>query len=90
MTLAYVNSDALSVMPYSTNSLQRKTMAIIRNVTVDLGPRDVVIGGKVIATVANVTVEVEESTEEELAALKKEPVLLLVKPLIFREEDKSP
>jgi hypothetical protein len=64
-------------------------MAMIRNVTVDLGPRDVVIGGKVVATVANIHVDVEEATEEELAALKKEPVILLVKPLIFTK-DKEP
>ena len=56
-------------------------MTIVRNVTAELGPRDVVINGKVIAKVDNITVDVEESTEEELAELKAAPVILLVNPL---------
>jgi len=56
-------------------------MIILRNITLHLGPREVVIGGKVIATADNITVDVEEATGEELAALKAEPVILLVKPL---------
>ena len=63
-------------------------MSMIRNVTVDLGPRDLVIGGKVVATVDNVHVYIGEATEEELAALKAEPVILLVNPLperIYKE-----
>ncbi|KPJ52069.1 MAG: hypothetical protein AMJ37_03585 [Dehalococcoidia bacterium DG_18] len=63
-------------------------MTMIKDVTVELGPREVVLYGKVIATVDNITVEVEEATEEELAALKAAPVILLVKPLpekIYKE-----
>lgn len=90
MTLAYVNTNAPSVMPYFTNSLQRKTMDMIRNVTVDLGTRDVVIGGKVVATGDDVHVVVEEATEEELAALKATPVILLVKPLPSTRKEGTP
>lgn len=81
MTLNYVNLSAPSVMPYSTNSHQSLPRTMIKNFTVHLGPREVVIGGRVIAIVGDITVHVDEATEEELAALKKEPVILLVKPL---------
>lgn len=56
-------------------------MTMIKDVTIELGPRDVVIKGKVVAAGIDITVDVAESTEEELAKLKEEPVILLVKPL---------
>ena len=56
-------------------------MSMTKDVTVHLGPRDVVIRGRVIASVGDITVHVEESIEEEMAALKAEAVILLVKPL---------
>jgi len=56
-------------------------MTVIRDVKVDLSPREVVIDGKILGTVDNISVDIEEATEEELAALKDNPVILLVKPL---------
>jgi len=56
-------------------------MAMIKNTTVDLGPREVWIGGKIIAWAESIEVDVVEATEEELASLKATPVILLVKPL---------
>lgn len=64
-------------------------MSTLRNVTVHLGPRDVVIKGKVIATVGDITVHVEESTEEEMAMLKETPVILLVNPLPSTGEEQA-
>jgi len=61
-------------------------MAMIRNVAAKLGPREVVIGGKVLTKVDDIIVWVEESTEEELAALKETPVILLLKPLPSTKE----
>lgn len=58
-------------------------MSTVRNITIDLGPREVMIDGKVIATVDNIKVEVAEAPEEELDMLKKRAVILLVKPLDF-------
>lgn len=52
-----------------------------RKTIIQLGPRDVVIHGKVAAKVDNITVDVEEATEEELAELESTAVILLVKPL---------
>lgn len=63
---------------------------MIRNVTVDLGPREVVIWGRVVGTVDDITVEVEEATEEELADLKSTPIMLLVKPLNFTVKEAKP
>jgi len=56
-------------------------MTVLRNFTVTLGPHEVVLHGRVVAKVDNITVDVEEATEEELAALKSAPVILLVNPL---------
>lgn len=64
-------------------------MTILRNVTVELGPREVVIGGKVLATADSITVDVVEATEEELEALKSAPVILLVKPLPSTKEKEA-
>jgi hypothetical protein len=61
-------------------------MSIIRDVTIDLGPREVVIDGKILGTAENISVDVAEATEEELAALKDNPVILLVKPLKIESE----
>jgi hypothetical protein len=60
---------------------------MIRNQSISLGPRDVVLGGKVVSTVEDVKVFVEEATEEEIKNLQAEPVILLVKPLVFRKEE---
>lgn len=54
-------------------------MAMIKDITVDLGPYDLVRGGKVIGTVDNVTTEITEATEEELEELRSDPVLLLIR-----------
>jgi len=56
-------------------------MAMIKNVTVELGPYDLIQGGQVIGIVDNVTMEITEATEEELEELRSNPVLLLIKPL---------
>jgi hypothetical protein len=61
-------------------------MSIIRDVTIDLGPREVVIDGKILGTAENISVDVAEATDEELAALKDNPVILLVKPLKIESE----
>jgi hypothetical protein len=56
-------------------------MIILRNLTVWLGPRNVAVNGKVIGKLDNIRVDIEEATAEELAELKRAPVILLVKPL---------
>ena len=51
------------------------------------GPRDLVIGGQVVAKVDNIPVEVGEGALEDLAALHKEPVILLIKPAPAQVEE---
>lgn len=63
---------------------------MIKDVTITLGPREVVLYGRVVAKVDNITVNVEEATEEELAELKSAPVILLVKPLDFAVKEVKP
>lgn len=48
------------------------------------GPRDLVVNGQVIAKLDNIPVEVGEGALEDLAALRQEPVILLVKPALAK------
>jgi len=50
-------------------------MSIIRDATVDLGPREVILNAKIIAKVDNITLDVGKATEENVAALKTTPVI---------------
>lgn len=54
-------------------------MTMIKNVTVNLGPYDLMVDGKFIGTVDNVTIEVAEATEDEVERMRSNPVLLLMR-----------
>ena len=52
----------------------------VTNIVVNLGPRIIMAGGEVLGTSDNISIEVAESTEEELEKLKNADVIELVKP----------
>ena len=53
----------------------------VTNVVVDLGPRIIMVGREVLGTADNISIEVAESTEEELEKLKSAYEIRLVKML---------
>jgi len=53
----------------------------VTNVMVDLGPRLILAGKEVLGTSDNISIEVAESTEEELEKLKSAYEIRLVKML---------
>ena len=53
----------------------------VTNVTVELGPRMIVAGSEVLGTADNISLEVAESTKEELENLKSAHEIRLVKML---------
>ena len=53
----------------------------VTNVEVDLGSRIIMAGGEVLGTADNISIEVAESTEEELEKLKSAYEIRLVKML---------
>jgi len=53
----------------------------VTNVVVDLGPRMIMVGREVLGTADNISIEVAESTEEELEKLKSAYEIQLVKML---------
>ncbi|MBA7521257.1 hypothetical protein ES705_13362 [subsurface metagenome] len=53
----------------------------VTNVVVDLGPRIVMAGNEVLGTADNISIEVAESTTEELEKLKSAYEIRLVKML---------
>lgn len=55
-------------------------MSINVNIHLNLGPRLVRVGDKVLGTCEGVTIAVAEATVEELVRLKNAPVIELVKP----------
>ena len=57
----------------------------VTNVDVDLGPRMIMAGNEVLGTADNISINVAESTEEELGKLKSAYEIRLVKML--GEED---
>lgn len=65
-------------------------MSMIRNVKIKLGPREVVVAGKVRAICDDIDVDVAEITAEELEALETAPVILLVKPIPERISQEVP
>jgi len=53
----------------------------VTNVVVDLGPRIIMVGSEVLGTSDNISIDVAESTEEELEKLKTANEIRLVKML---------
>ncbi|MBA7692059.1 hypothetical protein ES703_100617 [subsurface metagenome] len=53
----------------------------VTNVMVDLGPRMIMAGNEVLGTADNISIEVAESTKEELEKLKSAHEIRLVKML---------
>ena len=53
----------------------------VTNVSVNLGPRMIMVGGEVLGTSDNISIHVDESTEEELEKLKSAYEIRLVKML---------
>ena len=53
----------------------------VTNVVVELGPRMIMTGSEVLGTSDNISIEVAESTEEELEKLKSAYEIRLVKML---------
>ena len=51
----------------------------VTNIQVDLGPRIIMAGFEVLGTSENISIQVDESTEEELEKLKSARVIRLVK-----------
>ena len=54
---------------------------MVMDIVVELGPRVIIVGGKVLATVDNISIQVAEATEEELEKLKSAYEIRLVKML---------
>ncbi len=53
----------------------------VTNIMVELGPRMIMAGNEVLGTSDNISIEVAESTEEELEKLKSANEIRLVKML---------
>ena len=53
----------------------------VTNVIVSLGPRLIMVGSEVLGTADNISIEVAESTQEELEKLKSAYEIRLVKML---------
>ena len=51
----------------------------VTNVVVDLGPRLIMVGSEALGTSDNISIDVAESTEEELKKLKSAHEIRLVK-----------
>lgn len=51
----------------------------VTNVIVDLGPRIIMVGSEALGTSDNISIEVAESTEEEIEKLKSAYEIRLVK-----------
>lgn len=51
----------------------------VTNVVVSLGPRLIMVGSEVLGTADNISIEVAESTQEELEKLKSANEIRLVK-----------
>ena len=56
-------------------------MSKITNIVVDLGPRLIMVGKETLGTSDNISLEVAESTQEELEKLKSAYEIRLVKML---------
>ncbi|MBA7468608.1 hypothetical protein ES707_03860 [subsurface metagenome] len=56
-------------------------MSKVTNVKVELGPRIIMVGSEVLGTSDNISIEIAESTEEELEKLKSAKEIRLVKIL---------
>jgi len=54
---------------------------MVMDIVVERGPRVIIVGGKVLATVDNISIQVAEATEEELEKLKSAYEIRLVKML---------
>lgn len=57
----------------------------VTNIVVELGPRLIMVGSEVLGTADNISIEVAESTEEELEKLKSANEIRLVKKEVKSE-----